>query len=255
MQTKVSERSLRTKVWIVSFAAAAGIILILNLGLAKGGYAYSLFADGFVSCQTFMWIFFVVGFGELYVRRQTYVREQAAIGQGFLPEDPEILLTAGELGPIYKRVSACDDDLFLPRVIKRAVLQFQSTKSVDQAGTVLNSSMELGMHEIDLRYNMLRYIIWIIPTLGFIGTVVGIAAGLDVAAAEFARAGAGIDLGKVVKALGVAFYTTLLALVMSSILVLLTQIFQCNEEEGLNKSSQYCLDHLINKLYVPNSGS
>jgi len=28
------------------------------------------------------------------------------------------------------------------------------------------------MHEIDLRYSMLRYLTWLIPSLGFIGTVV-----------------------------------------------------------------------------------
>ena len=38
---------------------------------------------------------------------------------------------------------------------------------------MFNSSMELYQHETELRYNLLRYLVWLIPTLGFIGTVAG----------------------------------------------------------------------------------
>ena len=40
--------------------------------------------------------------------------------------------------------------------------------------SVLNSSLELYLHEIDLRYSIMRYLTWLIPSLGFIGTVMGI---------------------------------------------------------------------------------
>ena len=38
-------------------------------------------------------------------------------------------------------------------------------------------------HEVDTRYSTLRYLVWVIPTIGFIGTVVGIAAALNQAGA------------------------------------------------------------------------
>ena len=38
--------------------------------------------------------------------------------------------------------------------------------------------MDLFLHEIDLRYSMIRYVVWVIPSLGFIGTVIGISLAL-----------------------------------------------------------------------------
>ena len=64
----------------------------------------------------------------------------------------------------------------------RCILQFQGSHSVNQANSLLNSSLELFQHELELKYAMLRYLVWLIPTLGFIGTVVGIAFALDYAA-------------------------------------------------------------------------
>ena len=50
---------------------------------------------------------------------------------------------------------------------------------MDQMVSVMNSSLELIAHRLDLRYSMLRYLVWLLPTLGFIGTVVGIAGALS----------------------------------------------------------------------------
>ena len=92
---------------------------------------------------------------------------------------------------------------------------------------------------------------WVIPTVGFIGTVRGIALGLSSAAAE-SKAGNSDDLLFVVSSdLSVAFYTTMLALIMSGVLVLLMHVCQGREESALNRNGQYCIDHLINKLYTP----
>ena len=40
-------------------------------------------------------------------------------------------------------------------------------------------------------------------------------------------------------------------LVLASILVFLQNIIQSKEEHALNLGAQYCLDNLINRLYVP----
>ena len=85
-------------------------------------------------------------------------------------------------------------------------------------------------------------------TLGFIGTVVGIAFALADAgqAEEFQDQQFLRDL---TKNLAVAFYTTLLALIHSTVLVFSLHIAQAKEELALNRAGQYCLDNLINRLY------
>jgi biopolymer transport protein ExbB/TolQ len=108
--------------------------------------------------------------------------------------------------------------------------------------------MELYLHEIDLKYNMVRYIMWLIPSRGFIGTVIGIAMALN-----YAGTAAFQDpnlLNELTARLGTAFYTTLMALLLSAVLVFLMHVSQGREERALNDAGQYCLDNLINRLYV-----
>ena len=49
--------------------------------------------------------------------------------------------------------------------------------------------------------------------------------------------------------LAVAFNTTLLALIMAAILVLLMHIVQSMEERIITRCGHYCLDNLVNRLY------
>lgn len=202
-----------------------------------------------ISIQNLMWVIFFIGMGELFVRYIEGQAELRQIGHKFLPEDERTMLRSKDLGPIYKRVRELEGagERFLPRLIHRIILQFQSSHSVDQANSLLNSSLEMYLHEIDLRYNMLRYVMWLIPTLGFIGTVVGIAAALGFAGS--ARFDDPELLSKLTSRLGVAFFTTLLALLLSAVLVFFMHIIQAREERSLNRAGQYCLDNLINRLY------
>jgi biopolymer transport protein ExbB/TolQ len=207
-----------------------------------------------ITVQNLMWLVFALGIGELIVRVRDAAAERAELRAGYLPEDETTILQAPELRRIYARArdvtrpGAASESRFLPRLIQRVVTQFQTNKSVDQANALLTSSLELSLHEIDLRYSMVRYVVWAIPTLGFIGTVVGISLALAFAGA--------VDLqdpnllAELTKRLAVAFDTTLLALVMSAVLVLCQHVVQAYEERALNQAGQYCLDNLINRLYM-----
>ena len=206
-----------------------------------------------LTVQNVMWVVFMLGLGELFVRWREAWAERRQLRAGYLPEDETTVLQAPDLRQIYARAreetrpGRPGARRFLPRLIQRVAIQFQASRSVEQASTLMNSSLELFLHEIDLRYSMTRYIIWLIPSLGFIGTVIGISLAL-------AYAGQ-VDLqdptllAELTKRLAVAFNTTLLALVMSAVLVLIQHIVQAREEGVLNEVGQYCLDNLINRLY------
>ncbi|MEK7990817.1 MAG: MotA/TolQ/ExbB proton channel family protein [Thiotrichaceae bacterium] len=203
------------------------------------------------SVQNIMWVVFFIGLSELWLRYLQGRLETYQLYCHYLPEDEKTVLQAKDLGIIYKyvRSSTRHSILFLPRLIQRIILQFQTTQSVSQANTLLNSSLELYMHEIDLRYNMLRYITWLIPTLGFIGTVIGISDALHYAGAY--PNPEELPLSELTARLSVAFYTTLLALLQAAILVFCLYLIQAREEMALNRAGQYCLDNLINRLYCP----
>ncbi len=207
-----------------------------------------------LTIQNMMWLLFFAGIGDVAVRFVRGGRELRQIGQGLLPEEEEIMLRAQDLGDIYAKVrpSLLVETSFLQRLIGRIILQFQSSRSIGQSNALLNSSLELFQHEVDLKYNMLRYLVWLIPTLGFIGTVIGIALALSEAGnmpAIDQADGLGEWMKKLTGSLALAFNTTLVALLLSAVLVFLMHLAQGREETALNRSGQYCLDNLINRLY------
>ena len=242
----------------------AGAVFVGVMSLALDAEAGDLSAGGILldrsstiypfTIQNLMWLLFSVGLGDVLVRFMRGGRELRQMGLRLLPEDEETMLRAQDLGELYTRArpSPLGEPNFLQRLISRIVLQFQSSGSVNQANALLNSSLELLQHEIDLKYNMMRYMVWLIPTLGFIGTVVGIALALG-EAGNMPDTSDQDALGAWMKALtgslALAFNTTLLALLLSAVLVFLMHVAQGREESALNRAGQYCLDNLINRLY------
>ena len=204
-----------------------------------------IFIYPFTIQNTELMVFFV-GLGEIYIRWRVAVRELAFLKKTYLPEDEATVLQARDLGHVRRKVvSDCDAEHgFLPSLIDLCILQFQASRSTDQTVSVLNSSLELISHRVDLRYSMLRYIVWVIPTLGFIGTVVGISDAIYKVDPNAP------DMKRVTASLGVAFDTTLVALCLSAILVFLLHVVQKKEEMSVNLAGHYTLRNLINRLYV-----
>jgi len=227
----------------------------LHFALEPSGYAARLLLNRRVDAYPFtvqnvMWIVFFLGAGELLVRYVATVQEGRQLEMDYLPQDVNApMLNAKHLVPIYRAVTpAAREGRFLPMLIQRTVMMFQSTKATDQAHSLLNTSLDLFMHEVDLGYNMLRYLMWLIPSLGFIGTVKGIGDALEKAGTSATNDPS--LLSNVTKALAVAYDGTFLALMMAALLLFIMHMIQGREEKILNRSVQYCLDYLINRLHA-----
>lgn len=206
-----------------------------------------------LTIQNMMWLFFFVCAGEIWVRWHRASQEIAQLERGLMLDDDTLLYRSKDLVPIYQAIKsdALGSRFYLQRLVKRIIMQFQITRSTEQANNLMNSSLELMQHEVDLKYNMVRYLVWLIPTLGFIGTVVGITLALSNAGdmpdiTDSAAIKAWVAL--ITTKLGVAFNTTLLALIMSAALVFCMNLAQGREERALNLVGQYCLDRLVNRL-------
>ena len=247
---------LRLITLVVSLLTAVVVIALLARLLPTGGAVILLDINRStwpLTVQNILWLAIFAGLGELSIRWRAVRLEESQIDRNYLPEDEETVLRPGDdLTPIYQKVRASRyrETCFVPRLIERCVLGFNISHSADQTNSLLNSSLELYLHEIDLRYNIPRYITWLIPSLGFIGTVIGIMMALNYAG-DRANVQSPDMLYQVTERLGVAFATTLLALVQASILVFIQNVVQGREESALNKAGQYCLDNLINRLYSP----
>ena len=198
--------------------------------------------------QNIMHVLFFVALGDLFVRWRVGVRETSFLHQRYLPEDDQTVLRVKDLGPIRRRVIGQFDREhgILPSLIDLSILQFQSSHSVDQAASVMNSALQLTAHRVDMRYGMVRFIAWLVPTLGFIGTVYGLGAALM----EAGENKGGLDLKEVARTLGIGFDATMTALMQSAVLVFVLQMVQAKEESAVNHAGEYTLRNLINRLYV-----
>jgi biopolymer transport protein ExbB/TolQ len=200
-----------------------------------------------LTIQNALYIMFAFGIADLWIRYKAADREQSYIDKELLPEGDEVL-NISQLGPIRRKIAALEapEGAFLPQLIDESILQLVNSKSLEQTVSIYTSLLELITHRLDLAYQTIRYLVWIIPTTGFIGTVVGIAISL-----EGLSDGAGkIDIDRVASGLKISFYTTILALLLSAILVLLQNIVQRKEETALNRAAKYCLTNLINRVYT-----
>lgn len=247
--------SLPNRHQVMLLSVVAGVVFIAVLTMVLSGRAAVLILDYGsrhfpypFTIQNVMHILFFMGLGELFVRWRTGSREYAFLRSGYLPEDDQTVLQTRDLGPIRRRVASEFDreNGFLPSLINLAILQFQASRSIDQAATVVSHSLELIAHRVDLRYGVIRFIAWLVPTLGFIGTVYGLGASL----AEAGDPNRQQDLKEVARTLGVGFDCTMVALMQSAVLVFFLQLVQEKEETAVNHAGDYVLRNLINRLYV-----
>lgn len=254
----------RLKYLLIGAGGALFVIVLLSLVLKRGGVAAVILLDMNerklqmfpypFTVQNIMWLLFGVGIGDAFFRRSEAKREEVATTLQLLPEDPKIVLLNQDLGEFrQKALDPSHPKVLLTSLIDQCVINFQATRSYEQTHQMMTSLVDMEMHSMDLRYTLLRYFAWLLPTLGFIGTVIGIAAAL-----QGIGAGSGDDLASVMRPvtarLAIAFNTTMLALAMSVVVVLLTQFVQKREEEALNAQSRYCLVNLINRLHIPRHG-
>jgi hypothetical protein len=243
----------RRAMMVFSIIAAIIFIMLMTLILPPESRAAAVILDRLsphfhfpFTIQNMEHVLLFIGLGELYVRWRTACHELSFLDKHLLPEDTETVLEASDLGPIRKRVSRLFDKTrgILPSLIDLSILQCQSGRSVDQTVAVTTSNLDLIQHRVDLSYSLVRYIAWVIPTLGFIGTVIGIGSAL-----ASVPAGGNVKMEDLAHLLAVGFDCTMVALVESAVLVFVLHIVQEKEELAVNLAGTYTLRNLINRLY------
>lgn len=250
-------RSIPGFAYIVAVLLAALFIAAGTLLLPKGStlavflFDYSdksFFANVYpFNIQNAMYVMMAVGLADLWVRYANTRREQRYLNMHLLPEKDTDILQVDDLGAIRRKVADlhAPEEAFLPQLVDLSILQLLTSRSLEQTVDIYTSTLELISHRLDLAYQTMRFLVWVIPTTGFIGTVVGISIAL-----EGMQDPKNIEFEKVTSGLAVAFYTTILALVLSAILVLLQNVVQRHEELALNRAAQYVLRNLINRVYL-----
>ena len=131
----------------------------------------------------------------------------------------------------------------LMETLKASLRRYRITGDVQNTSDAIQTSVEaLGMR-LEADNSMIRYIIWAIPSIGFVGTVRGI--GQALSQADEALAG---DIAGMTASLGTAFNSTLVALLASLLLMLLLHALQRAQDKRLVDIQAYCEEFLLKRI-------
>ena len=160
-------------------------------------------------------------------------------GTSILPEDTRQYARSLQALPENER------EYLLPRALLTALQRFGSTRDIQNVSTSVREVCETEGDRLDSELAMIRYLIWVIPSIGFIGTVRGIGDALT--QAQKAVAG---DIIGITDSLGTAFNSTLIALLLSILIMFLMHQLQLLQERLVLDTQQYCEVNLLQNLQV-----
>jgi biopolymer transport protein ExbB/TolQ len=196
------------------------------------------------SCFVLMlWAMAMMGYKVRTALRERALLEQKIVtvseGMSILPED------AREYARPIQALPVDVQRYLLPRALLAALQRFASTRNVQDVSEAVKSICDVEADRLDSELAMIRYIAWAVPAIGFIGTVRGIGDALS----QAYRAIEG-DIAGVTESLGVAFNSTLIALLIGIVLMFVMHQLQLVQERLVLDTHAYCDERLIRHMQV-----
>lgn len=136
--------------------------------------------------------------------------------------------------------------------VDRILALWLSSKDVSRVSDWASSESERDMMAAESTYSLAKVLIWAIPIMGFIGTVLGLGSAISgfssflAGSAELSEIKGAIT--EVTVGLGVAFDTTLLALVLSVLIMFPLSNIQRKEDDLFVEIDNYLDDTLISRF-------
>jgi hypothetical protein len=134
--------------------------------------------------------------------------------------------------------------------IRKGLELFEVRPSIDRVSNMLSSQSDIDSIRIGASYSLVKAILWAIPILGFIGTVIGLShaiGGMNFGNSEDIKAVIAM-LQNVVGGLGTAFDATLLGLVLAMLLNFPMNAMIKAEDDNLNEIDAFCNEVLMPRL-------
>jgi len=242
---------------LIGLSLTVAFFLVLRLPALADTYVFDVCCRrGPVQYATMA--FFFWGVAILGLKVCTIRKQKRAFALDLLPTEANLLIRQEDALKYirkFKRFSDAERSLLLPNRIWRALLRFKLLGSAEKVDDLLRYQGEMDAASMESSYSFLKFVIALVPILGFLGTVLGISEAVGgfsqvVSAAGSITAVKGA-LKDVTLGLATAFDTTLLALILSAILMFGLTLFQRSEEMLLERIENHCLDYLLDRLWVP----
>ncbi len=179
-------------------------------------------------------VMFGVGLAALAIKGGDLIRQRAVVGDELLEAVPEGGQEPAEAERLVSSLPAARErDGYLPRRLRDALDLVVRTGSAEGLQDHLKYLSDLDAARAAQSYGLVRFVIWAIPIMGFLGTVIGI----TVAIASLSPTQLE-NISGVVAGLGTAFDTTATALALSMVLMFMQFVIDRYEQALLGEVDQ-----------------
>lgn len=169
-------------------------------------------------------------------------RERRAFGMNVIPTNEKNVFLPNDINNLkFKLVELAKKDRFiLIDLLKKTCTKFRSADNLGELIDIVSMQVEIYQDKAESDQSVIRYLVWVIPSLGFIGTVIGISMALAIANSG--------DMEAITTALAVAFDTTLVALVLSVIIMWYLHELQEKYDKLHSDLKEFVIENFINKI-------
>lgn len=191
----------------------------------------------------------------LWMKNRKIGFQRKAFDLPIMPSDPSFCLSPETARSVLHHLHEMVDNpvhFAVLNRIERALSNLDNLGNTADVTAILKIQSENDESQVAASYGLVSGLMWAIPVLGFIGTVLGLGQAIGAFGITLAQDGnlEGIksSLSLVTAGLSTAFDTTLVALVMALILQLLVSFLQGREAEWLDSCNEYCNRKVAGRL-------
>lgn len=181
--------------------------------------------------------------------------QRRALTLKVVPPDPSFSVSPATAEWLLDRLHEVSDDPRRLVLFNRVQMALANLKNMRQVGDVrhtLDSQSEADEAVMESGYSIVKGLIWAIPVLGFIGTVLGLSVAIgsfgEVLSSSSDVAQLKPALQRVTAGLAVAFETTLQGLLAALVLQLGLTVVKRTEEQFLDSCKEYCQRQIVSRL-------
>lgn len=218
--------------------AEAGGNFLNRLFILAGG---NFIAGGYIQ-----WLTFFAFFWSMIEIRDCFTNialQKRGYKLKLLPTNDKIVLMSQDVMEILVKAQEAErlkNKSLVTNIIKKACTKFRTSKNISEMIEIISIQTEIDKNKSESDQSNIRYLTWLIPSVGFIGTVLGISQALTIANSG--------DMQLITATLGVAFDTTLVSLVLSIIVMWFYHRLQEETDRLHDEIKEYVIENLVNRV-------
>jgi biopolymer transport protein ExbB/TolQ len=184
----------------------------------------------------------------LQSRYREVFRQRKAFGLELLPTEEGARILPEDARPLARKAEQVTGGkpFILANMVRLGLGKFAVSKSATDVGEVVRNQADVELSRLVTGMSTVNYLAWAVPAIGFVGTVRGLGG-------AFGANSPNIEMftEQAKDQLKVAFDCTLVALLLSLVVMYFIHAVQRAEEMLVTDAQQYCQEHLLLRLYDP----